>query len=344
MVITGETLGGRSAVRDRIGALSATLGTVVTALLLTARAARSQAPDDSAAPPVDTAAAAITVVADTAAAAIATVADTAAAAVTAAVDNRFFADERVNILLPVLLFTAFIVYFIRVAGTGKNLFIRSMPGLDAIEEAIGRSTEMGKPILYVPGIDDATNIQTIYSMIILNHVAKRVAQYDTPLIVPVGKAIVVPLAEESVKSGYSAAGRPDAYNANNVRFLSDEQFAFTAAVNGIMNREKPAANIFLGSFFAESLVLAETGITTGAIQIAGTANIHQLPFFVVACDYALVGEEFYAATAYLSREPGLVGTLKATDLMKAVLMVTIIVGVLLEQFEITSFTTWMQPR
>jgi hypothetical protein len=262
----------------------------------------------------------------------------------AAVDNRFFASERLNILLPVLLFTALIVYFIRVAATGKNLFIRSMPGLDAIEEAIGRSTEMGKPILYVPGIDDATNIQTIYSMIILNHVAKRVAQYDTPLIVPVGKAIVVPLAEESVKSGYSAAGRPDAYNANNVRFLSDEQFAFTAAVNGIMNREKPAANIFLGSFFAESLVLAETGITTGAIQIAGTANIHQLPFFVVACDYALVGEEFYAATAYLSREPGLVGTLKATDLMKAVLMLTIIFGVLLEQFGVSWFTTWMQPR
>ena len=32
-------------------------------------------------------------------------------------------------------------------------------GLDAMEEAIGRATEMGKPVLYVPGIDDANNIQ-----------------------------------------------------------------------------------------------------------------------------------------------------------------------------------------
>jgi hypothetical protein len=175
-------------------------------------------------------------------------------------------------------------------------------------------------------------------------VAKRVAQYETPLIVPIGKAIVVPLAEESVKSGYLAAGRPDAYNPDNVRFMSDEQFAFTAAINGIMNRERPAANIYLGSFFAESLVLAETGIATGAIQIAGTANIHQLPFFVVACDYALVGEEFFAATAYLSREPSLVGTLKATDLIKTIIMATILIGMLLEQAGITAFTTWMQPR
>ncbi|HEX7880694.1 MAG TPA: DUF6754 domain-containing protein [Candidatus Eisenbacteria bacterium] len=275
--------------------------------------------------------------------ALAQQADTTAAA-PAAAPFRFFSSERLNILLPIVGFTMLILFFIQEARKGKSLFIRHIPGLDAIEEAIGRCTEMGRPILYVPGIDDATNIQTIYSMIILNHVAKRVAQYDTPLIVPVGKAIVTPLAEEAVKSGYTAAGRPDAYNPNNIRFMSDEQFAFTAAVNGIMNREKPAANIYLGSFFAESLVLAETGIMTGAIQIAGTANIHQLPFFVVACDYALVGEEFYAATAYLSREPGLVGTLKATDVMKAVLMVTIIVGVLLEQFGFHGFTAWMQPK
>ena len=75
-------------------------------------------------------------------------------------------------------------------------------------------------------------------------------------------------------------------------YLSEEQFAFTAGVDGIMLREKPAANLYLGSFFAESLILAETGFQTGAVQIAGTANIHQLPFFVVACDYTLIGEEF----------------------------------------------------
>lgn len=253
-------------------------------------------------------------------------AQTAAEVAEAAADGSWFDGSLLPIFLVLMLFLVLIVIYLQRAKAGKSLFIRKIPGLDAMEEAIGRATEMGKPVLYVPGIDDANNIQTIYSMAILNNVAKTVAKYDTELIVPICKAFVVPLAEETVKAGYMDVGRPDSFVADNVRFLSDEQFAFTAAVNGIMLREKPAANIFLGSFFAESLVLAETGFTTGAIQIAGTANIHQLPFFVVACDYTMIGEEFFATSAYLSREPMLVGTLKASDAMKAIIMIFLIVG------------------
>jgi len=65
-----------------------------------------------------------------------------------------------------------------------------------------------------------------------------------------------------------------------------------------MLREKPAANFFMGMFYAESLILAETGNRTGAIQIAGTDADTQLPFFITACDYTLMGEELYAASAY----------------------------------------------
>ena len=93
----------------------------------------------------------------------------------------------------------------------------------------------------------------------------------------------------------------------------------------------------MGSFFAESLILAETGFSTGAIQIAGTANIHQLPFFVAACDYALIGEELYAASAYLSKEPKLLGTLKASDLAKVIIMVLLAAGCIAESLGLTAF-------
>ncbi|MBK8233249.1 MAG: hypothetical protein IPK72_22410 [Candidatus Eisenbacteria bacterium] len=176
---------------------------------------------------------------------------------------QWFDLGRTNLLLILLLYLGLILIFLNIAKRGGSLFIRKIAGLDAIEEAIGRATEMGKPVLYVPGIDDASNIQTIYSMAILNSVAKMVAKYDTELIVPLAKAFVVPLAEETVRSGYLDAGRPESFRADNIRFLSDEQFAFTAAVNGIMLQERPAANLFLGSFFAESLVLAETGFHDG---------------------------------------------------------------------------------
>jgi len=259
-------------------------------------------------------------------------------------EANWFNPKRVNILVVLVLFFLFVLWYITQAKKGKSFFVRKIPGLNAIEEAIGRATEMGKPVLYVPGIDDMNNIQTIASMVILGDVAKMTARYETPLIVPICRPFVVPVAEETVQQGYLNAGRPDAYNSDNVRYLSDEQFAFTAGVNGIMMREKPAANLYLGSFFAESLVLAETGFATGAIQVAGTANIHQLPFFVAACDFTLIGEELYAASAYLSREPKLLGTLKGSDLAKLLIMIVLIIGMALESFGFHFLSNWFIVR
>jgi len=135
-----------------------------------------------------------------------------------------------------------------------------------------------------------------------------------------------------VKGAYSDMGRVDAYRSDMVRYITTEQFAYVAAVNGMMLRDRPAANLLLGAFFAESLLLAETGHEIGAIQIAGTANVHQLPFFVVACDYTLIGEEYYAASAYLSKDARLLGSLKASDTVKIFLIVTIVTRVLLLTF------------
>jgi len=239
-------------------------------------------------------------------------------------------DLKLPVLVALVLFTALVLLLIFVAKRRPNMYIRPLAGITAIEEAIGRATEMGRPVLYVPGIDDVNNIQTIYSMVILEHVAKKVAQYGTPLIVPTCRAFVTPMAEETVKQGFTNAGSPELWHDGIVRYMSDEQFAFTAATNGIILRERPAATLLMGSFYAESLMLAETGFMAGSIQVAGTANIHQLPFFVVACDYTLIGEEFFAATAYLSREPSLLGTIKAQDGFKAMILAFLMAGLFVE--------------
>ena len=148
---------------------------------------------------------------------------------------------------------------------------------------------MGKPILYVMGLGVASEIATIASFTILGRVAKKVAEYQTGLIVPCYDPIVMNIAQETVKASYMDAGRPDTYSDDMVYFVTQSQFAYVAAVNGTMLRELPATNIYMGKFFAESLILAETGALAGSIQIAGTDEIAQIPFFVVACDYTLIG-------------------------------------------------------
>jgi len=231
-----------------------------------------------------------------------------------------------NVLISMLVFFVLVVYYIETAKRGKNLFVRRIAGLDAVEEAVGRATEMGKPIIYVPGLGSVADIATIASLNILGEVAKKVAQYDSALLVPNRDPIVYTVAREMVKESYAKAGRPDAFKQDSVFFVTDQQFAYAAAVDGLMVREKPATNFFLGMFWAESLILAETGAQTGAIQIAGTDQVFQLPFFITACDYTLIGEELYAASAYLSREPLLLGSLKAQDYGKLLILVVVVVG------------------
>ena len=230
-----------------------------------------------------------------------------------------------------------IFLFTTQAQRGKKLQIRKIPGIDAIEEGIGRATEMGKPVLYVPGIESLEDIQTIASMLILGEVSKTIAEYQSDVIVSCMVPIVREVADEVVKSGYYRAGHPDAYDPTSVRFISSDQFAFCAGTNGIMYRQKPATNIYLGRFFAESLILAETGFANKAIQIAGTAEVTQLPFFLAACDYTLIGEELFAVSAYLSDDPRLLSSLKASDWIKIAIIVFLALGVIGVGFGSTLF-------
>ncbi len=241
---------------------------------------------------------------------------------------QWYDPARTNILIVVIIYTLLLMFLVQMAKQGKALFIRRIAGLDELDEAVGRATEMGKPVLYVPGLSGMTDVATIAAINILGPVSKKVAEYDTRILVPNRDPIVMTVAQEVVKESFIEAGRPDAYRQDDVFFLTDSQFGFAAAVNGIMIREKPATNLFLGMFWAESLILAETGNMAGAIQIAGTDAVTQLPFFVAACDYTIMGEELYAASAYLSREPLLVGSLKVQDYAKVFILIVLSLSLL----------------
>ncbi len=241
---------------------------------------------------------------------------------------QWFHAGRTNALVAVAFFVSTLLLFVSLARKGRGLFIRRIAGLDAIDEAVGRATEMGKPILFVPGLSTMGDVATIAAINILGPVAKKAAEYDTRMLVPNRDPIVFTVTQEVVKGAFTSVGRPDAYRQDDVFFITTSQFGFAAAVDGIMVREKPATNLFLGMFWAESLILAETGNMSGAIQIAGTDAVAQLPFFVTACDYTIIGEELYAASAYISKEPLLLGSLKAQDWGKVVILAFIFVGFL----------------
>jgi hypothetical protein len=219
-----------------------------------------------------------------------------------------------------------IVACIELARRGWPVRIRRIAGLDAVEEAVGRATEMGRSCFFIAGVQDLNEMQTVAGITVLSHVAKTTAEYDARLEMPTARSLVMTTARETVRASYLAAGRPDSYVEDNIYYVTDEQFGFAAYATGKMVREKPAACFYMGCFFAESLMFAETANTVGAIQIAGTAEPAQLPFFIASCDYTLIGEEFYAASAYLSGDPDQLGSLKGQDFGKIFVACLLVIG------------------
>jgi hypothetical protein len=143
--------------------------------------------------------------------------------------------------VSILISCFMIEYFIQKSKNGEDIYLRPIPAMKAMEEAVGRATEMGSSVLYVPGISGLDEIDTISGVIILGHVAGMTAEYESDLHVPCCVPIVMEAARESCKEAYLKKGRPDLYNDRMVHYVTDDQFAYAAGVNGIMLREKPAA-------------------------------------------------------------------------------------------------------
>lgn len=242
----------------------------------------------------------------------------------------------------VLIISSFILFNIfRSKARAKDMYIRRIAGLNAIDEAIGRATEMGKPVLMVPGLG-TLNAISVQALNIFAYVTKTAARFANPIRLCCGDAAVYTVAQEIIRDVYQSEGVPDRYDPDSVRFLSDRQFAFAASVSGIILREQTSACFFMGEFFAESLIFAETANSIGAIQVASSTQITQTPFFIAACDYVLIGEEFYAASAYLTREPVLVGSLAGQDWAKVAMIVLVLFGALSNSLDRSKMTSYMR--
>lgn len=232
---------------------------------------------------------------------------------------------------------AVVYYTLNRAEKGNIPTVRRVAALDAIEEAVGRATELGKPVLTHMGYTGA-GLRGPYSGIILaglsimNHVVDLCASLGTRIIVAPAYPELLPTVHETVRSAYAKYGKPEEYNENDIIFFSNQQFPWATGVMGLMERERPGAHIATGPFHAESLMVAESSARIGCISIIGTPRKSQIPFFIAACDYTLIGEECFAAGAYLSKDPGQIGTISGQDWIKMICIALIILGTIFLTF------------
>lgn len=235
-----------------------------------------------------------------------------------------FVKGRIIQMLFVLLSIVSTYLYIKAVEKGRNVNLRPIAGFDKIDEAVGRSTEMGRPVHFTPGYslgglyNPSMGPQNMAGLSTLKKVAKSCAERGASLIVTLNQPEAVSLVDEIIKNAYDSENQENPVDST--RFISTEQMAYAAGVLGVLREDRPAASILMGFFWAESLIFAEGGNYIGAFQIAGTAEASQIPFFVAACDYVVIGEELYAAKAYIENDVSTLGSLLSQDLIRTILL------------------------
>jgi hypothetical protein len=214
----------------------------------------------------------------------------------------------------------------------KKLKTRGIPGLERIDGWIQEAATLKRPVFFTPGTGGITTTDTLAALALLEYVVKHCVEHGARIIVANSDPQVQQVTEEMVKAAYAKAGREKEFTPDMVRYVATRQFAYAAGVMGILRREKPAVNFFVGLFQAEALQVAETGRADAIYQFGGTTNTDQLPFFTTTCDQTLIGEELYTAQGYLSSDPDAISKLVGNDAGKILAIILILAGALLITF------------
>lgn len=240
---------------------------------------------------------------------------------------------RLAVLVFMLGFILITLIIMRLVKKGMPVEIRKIAAFEAIPEAIGRSAELGRPVIFPGGfvagmVRPERAASMLASLTLLGYITELACKYKVHLITTNVQPDTHVMCDAIVKEKYLKMGVPP--QTADVRFLTNDQFAYSSAVVGIMNRENVGASFALGPWGAEALIITEGGASVGAFQIGGEGStVMQIPSLIASCDFMLIGEEIYAAAASVSKLPEELGGLQSQSVIKVVVIFFVIAGAIL---------------
>jgi hypothetical protein len=233
------------------------------------------------------------------------------------------------VFLLVIVAATYASYYL--AKKGRSWPIRPLEGLEAVREGIARCAEMGRPVLVTPGISSLTAVQsaqTIAGLTMLGEVAQRSASIGVTCTTNASSEQIVLASEAIVRNALTMAGRPELYSVGKyVRWFGSDQFSYAVGCAGQILEENPGLVVFMGYFLADTVVTGETATRIGAIKIGGTLG--SIAFLAMMCDYLLIGEEMFVASAAITEDKNAIATIASQDWIKLIVLAFGILGVVL---------------
>jgi hypothetical protein len=254
-------------------------------------------------------------------------------------------------MLPALILGIFIVVILLRVGRFRRSTdwpLRTIPGYDMARRAVARSAEAGHPLHLSPGPgavgeSGVGTAETLAGLNMVSALGSQAALTGATLAATTADATTLALVENVVRQDYAAAGRLDEAplvgairtrtvegHAQGVRMLAHrDRLAYVAAATDLIENEGAMYSLASGGFGPEYLRLGEAQARAGVPAVAGATDPQALATMMVSTEHTLIGEEIFAAGAYLGRYAAHLASLQAQDLVRWLVIALIIIGVIL---------------
>ncbi len=250
-------------------------------------------------------------------------------------------QETLLLLIIALIVVGLTLWHHARALSGKRpISRRPLPGLEVMRRALARGAETGRAIHLSPGSGAvgtrSGTAETVAGLLAAERVASEAALNGAPILVSSGDAVAHLALRGSLRQAYQRAGLGQDYDPVNVQLLAHQDpMAYASGVTTLYGRQKLEVSQLIGSFGQEFLLAGEVGAQRDVPQLAGATTTTALPLIYLTADGALIGEEIYAAEAYLARSPAPLARLLTQDALRTVVIIAILVLLLLTVFGLT---------
>ncbi len=251
--------------------------------------------------------------------------------------NSGTSEQQALVLILLLVMLPLLLLFTSQLRAGRPTSLRPMQAFRRLEGLIGRGAETERPIhisLGTGGIIDTSTAESLAGIILLERVAHQSVSSGAPLIVTVSDPTLLPLAQETARHAWETRLHRYQSAPPEVRLIAPDPVAYAAGVMDVLLGENVIANIMVGKFGDEYLLMGETGVRSQVPQIAGGVNPQVLPFIHATADDTLIGEEIFASGAYINPRATHIASLRVQDWMRVLISIAILLGVLLRSLSL----------
>ena len=230
------------------------------------------------------------------------------------------------VVMPLLLW-----WFTHRARRRKTEDLRSIAAFETLHGLLGRAAESGKVVHLSLGRSTMSGEDAAIAaagLTVLRYLADQGSSLGISPTVTVADPTLMLVAQDMLYRAYEQKQRVTDYQSTDVNMIATDPGAYAAGAQDLVNQERVAANVMIGRFGQEYLILGEAGAQRGIVQIVGTNTVDLQPLMLATSDHALLGEEVFAAGAYLTHRPEHVASLHVQDALRILIVVAIVIGVL----------------